>query len=66
MVREHLSADKVPVYERVLVADEAYLAAAYDAVSAAYGSVDAYLADGLGLTDETLGSLRARLVVETG
>ncbi len=64
MVSEHLGADKVPVYERVLVADEAYLRAAYDAVSAAYGSLDGYLTDGLGLSAETLGALRARLVVQ--
>ena len=32
LVREHLGADKVDVYERVMVADEAYLQAGYDAV----------------------------------
>ena len=32
LVREHLGADKVDVYERVMVADEAYLRAGYDAV----------------------------------
>jgi protein-tyrosine phosphatase len=65
MVSEHLGAHKVPVYERVLVADETYLAAAYDAVTATYGSVDGYLTEGLALTDDTVGALRARLVVET-
>jgi protein-tyrosine phosphatase len=65
MVSEHLGADKVPVYERVLVADETYLRAAYDAVSATYGSVDGYLTEGLALTDDIVGALRARLVVET-
>jgi protein-tyrosine phosphatase len=65
MVSEHLGADKVPVYERVLVADQTYLTAAYDAVSATYGSVDGYLTEGLALTDDTVGALRARLVVET-
>lgn len=62
MVREHLGADKVAVYERVMVADEAYLTAAYDAVSASYGSLDGYLTDGLGLSDDTLAALRSRLV----
>lgn len=62
MVREHLTADLVPVYERVLVADEAYLAAAYDAVAAGFGSLDGYLADGLGLSAETLEALRSRLL----
>ena len=49
MVREHLGADKVEVYERVMVADEDYLQTAYDAVAAAYGDLDGYLRDGLGL-----------------
>ena len=62
MVDKHLGADKVPVYARVLVADETYLRAAYDAVSAAYASVDGYLTDGLGLADHVIGALRARLV----
>ena len=62
MVREHLSADLVPVYERVLVADEAYLAAGHDAAVATYGSLDGYLTEGLALDEETLGALRARLL----
>jgi protein-tyrosine phosphatase len=62
MVREHLGDDQVSVYERVMVADEAYLRTAYDAVSAAYGSIDCYLTDGLDLGDDVVGSLRARLV----
>ena len=61
LVREHMSADMVPVYERVLVADAAYLAAAYDAVAAGFGSLDGYLADGLGLSEELLLGLRRRL-----
>lgn len=62
MVREHLGEDKVAVYERVMVADERYLQAAYDAVAASYGSLAAYLCDGLGLDDATLERLRGRLV----
>ena len=61
MVREHLGEDKVDVYERVMVADEAYLQAGYDAVTAAYGDRAGYLRDGLGLDEETLARLRGRL-----
>ncbi len=62
MVRAHLGADKVEVYERVMVADERYLTAAFDAVAADFGSLAGYLDVGLGLTDATLDALRARLV----
>jgi protein-tyrosine phosphatase len=61
MVREHLGADKVDVYERVMVADAAYLQEGYDAVAAAYGSRLGYLRDGLGLDDATVARLRDRL-----
>jgi protein-tyrosine phosphatase len=61
LVREHMSADMVPVYERVLVADAGYLAAAYDAVAASFGTLDGYLTDGLGLSEELLLGLRRRL-----
>src|SRR4051794_16863080 len=43
LVREHLVGDKVDVYERVMVADESYLQAAYDAVAATYGDRLGYL-----------------------
>ena len=62
MVREHLGPDKVDVYETVMVADAAYLQEAYDAADASYGSLDGYLADGLGLAPDTLAALRSRLV----
>ncbi|GGO15417.1 tyrosine-protein phosphatase [Micromonospora parathelypteridis] len=39
-----------------------YLDAAYDEVRRVHGSFDAYLRDGLGITDETLTALRARLL----
>jgi protein-tyrosine phosphatase len=39
-----------------------YLDAAYDEVRRVHGSFDAYLRDGLGLTDETLAALRANLL----
>jgi protein-tyrosine phosphatase len=61
MVREHLGEDKVEVYERVMVADEAYLQAGYDAVTAAYGDRLGYVRDGLGLDAGTVDRLRARL-----
>lgn len=61
MVREHLGEDKVEVYERVMVADEEYLRAGYDAVAAAYGDRAGYVRDGLGLDAGTLARLRARL-----
>jgi protein-tyrosine phosphatase len=61
MVREHLGEDKVEVYERVMVADEAYLQAGYDAAEAAYDSRLGYLRDGLGLDEDTLTRLRGRL-----
>jgi protein-tyrosine phosphatase len=62
LVRDHLGEDKVEVYERVLVADEDYLQTAYDVVAAAYGSLGAYLGDGLGLDDRVLDRLRERLL----
>ena len=61
LIEEHLGADKVAVYEPTLVVEEAYLQTAYDAVAADHGSVDAYLRDGLGLSDELVGRLRDRL-----
>ena len=62
MVETALGAETVPAYERVLVADERYLRTAYDAAESAYGSLDGYLVDGLGLGDEVLARLRARLL----
>ncbi len=61
MVSEHLGADKVDVYERVMVADADYLQAAYDAVADEFGALDAYLTTGLGLGESQLLSLRSRL-----
>jgi len=61
LVREHLGEDKVPVYEMAMVVREDYLQEAYDAVAAAYGSIDGYLRDGLGLTEDELARLAGRL-----
>ncbi len=62
MAETALGADTVPVYERVLRADPAYLSVARDAVVASYGDLDGYLSDGLGLDATTLDRLRDRLV----
>ncbi|GAA4669255.1 tyrosine-protein phosphatase [Nocardioides nanhaiensis] len=62
MVREHLGEELVEVYERVMVADAAYLATAHDAALAAHGSLEGYLREGLGLSTTELDRLRARLV----
>jgi protein-tyrosine phosphatase len=45
----------------VMVADEAYLQAGYDAVAAAYGDRLGYLRNGLRLDDATLARLRDRI-----
>ena len=62
LIGEHLGDDKIAVYEPTMVVEPAYLQTAYDRVAELYGSVDGYLHDGLGLDDETIGALRARLV----
>ncbi len=65
LVAEHLGVDRVPVFERIMVADTSYLAAADDAVEAAYGDLDGYLRDGLGLDEDLLVALRSRLLRTT-
>lgn len=62
MVAEHLGEHAVPAFERVMVADATYLAAADAALAATYGDLQTYLADGLGLTPDTVAALRTRLV----
>lgn len=62
MVATALGEEMVPVYERVLVADAHHLRVAWTAVDAAYGSLAGYLTAGLGLDDEVLARLRARLL----
>lgn len=61
LVREHAGESKVEVYDRVMVADEAYLAAADEAVASQFGSLAAYVRDGLGVDDDTRDRLVARL-----
>ncbi len=62
LVGEHLGPDKVAVYEPTMVVEPSYLQAGYDAVDADFGSLDGYLRDGLGLSADVIGKLRARLV----
>lgn len=62
LVAEHLGEEKKAVYEPTMLVEEAYLQTAYDAVDELYGSVDAYLRDGLGLDDALVAQLRDRLV----
>ena len=61
LIREHLGEDKVAVYDAVMVADAAYVDAADAAIAARYGSFDAYVREGLGLTDAEVAALVARL-----
>lgn len=58
---EHLGPDKAAVYEPVLVADADYLATSYASVERLYGDRATYLRDGLGLSDDVLDALRAKL-----
>ena len=61
LVREHLGEDKVPVYEVAMLVSPGFLQEGYDAIAERYGDRAAYLRDGLGLGDDTLDRLRARL-----
>nr|WP_232523442.1 tyrosine-protein phosphatase [Nocardioides sp. MAH-18] len=62
LIAEHLGADEVAVYEPTMVVEPGYLDAAYAAVAEDFGSVDGYLRSGLGLADDVLAELRARLL----
>lgn len=62
LVAEHLGADRISTFEPLMVADLAYLHAAQEAAVTSYGGLDGYLRDGLGLGDDELAALRARLV----
>lgn len=61
LIREHLGEDKVEVYEAVMVADLAYLAEADAAVAEHHGSLEAYVRDGLGLSEDEIAALVSRL-----
>jgi protein-tyrosine phosphatase len=60
-LEEALGREHVAIYEPTLVADVAYLDAAYDAVRTQYGDRATYLRSGLGLDDATLVTLREML-----
>ncbi|MGA8847297.1 MAG: tyrosine-protein phosphatase [Nocardioides sp.] len=62
LVAEHLGEERVPVFERIMLADTSYLAAADQAVATSYGDLDSYLREGLGLSESTLAALAARLL----
>lgn len=47
----------------LLGVQESYLQAGFDQVQASYGTMSNYLSEGLGLGEETVGTLRSRLVV---
>ncbi len=57
-----LSRRKANLVRPLLVADERYLDASFDAIAERWGSFDAYLRDGLSLTDADITSLRERLL----
>lgn len=61
IIAEHLGPEKVEVYEAVMVADEAYLRTAWDAVAASYGDLRGYVLDGLGVAPGDLEALLTRL-----
>lgn len=51
-----------PIYGPLLGVDASYLQAGLDQLAADYGTVDNYLTEGLGLSQETIDTLRAKLV----
>lgn len=61
MVEAALGPEMVPVYEPLMVADAAYLRTACAEAAHAYGDLDGYLHEGLGLTREIVQRLRDRL-----
>jgi protein-tyrosine phosphatase len=62
MIADHLGADRVSIFEPTFVADVTYLRAAQEQAVASYGSIGGYLRDGLGLEDDVIAALRARLL----
>jgi protein-tyrosine phosphatase len=54
----------VGVLSAALVADAAYLAAAFDEMEATWGDVSFYVSRGLGLSDDDVALIRERLLVE--
>lgn len=50
------------IYGPILGVDASFLQAGLDQISADFGTVDNYLTEGVGLSQETIGKLRAKLV----
>jgi protein-tyrosine phosphatase len=59
----HLPASYQAVYKPLLVVDQSYLDAGLNEVTSKYGTFDAYLHQGLGLSDADLHWLKAELLV---
>lgn len=59
---EHLGPEKADVYEPVLVADADYLRTSYACVERSYGDRATYLREGLGLGEDVLAGVRAKLL----
>ncbi|SDQ60478.1 Protein tyrosine/serine phosphatase [Pseudomonas sp. UC 17F4] len=58
----HMPPGMAAIYAPLLAVDASYLQAGLDQVIAQYGSMDNYLKEGLGLSQETLYVLRAKMV----
>lgn len=58
----HLPPSMAAIYAPLLAVDASYLQAGLDQVTAQYGSMDNYLKEGLGLSQETIYVLRAKMV----
>lgn len=57
-----MPASMAAIYEPLLTVDASFLQAGLDEVTAEYGSMDNYLKQGLGLSEETIYVLRAKMV----
>lgn len=62
LIVDGLGPAMLPVLQPVLVVTDDYLDLALGEVESAYGDLDGYLRDGLGLPDRVLAALRSRLV----
>ena len=63
MISKMVSPESAAALAPVLAVDPSYLEAGLAQIKSDYGSVDAYLRDGLGLDDGTLAVLKTKLVV---
>ncbi|MEY9953006.1 protein tyrosine/serine phosphatase [Leifsonia sp. EB34] len=58
---EHSGEAAAAAYAPLLGVQRSFLDASYSAVAEHYGSVDAYLTEGLGLSAQTIATLRTKL-----